>query len=198
MSTTTLRSEIWGDQFTKLQVESFASIVLAQLPFPPLPLLALKGEDARETHASTHDLLAQALVSEQVRGQQGLGDVSERKLEILKQLQAEVHGLWEVRVRSDTAPTVDACYEAFQRHFRAFMALFPGSPDLRFGKMADVDRGSTVWMQTHQHLQARLSNTVGVGEEALVLPVRADASASYANLIAAYAAELHSYGREND
>lgn len=193
-----VNKNIWGDQFTKLQVESFVSIVLAQLPFPPMPFRVLKGEDALDAYGSTHDLLAQALVSEQVQGRPAPENINEKKMQILKDLQKEIFGLWEVRVCSDTSKTVEACYEAFARHFRNFMKLFPGSADIRIATMEDVDKKSTVWNQAYEHMRARLSNTVPIGEEAVVLPISLNKSSSYKQIVAAYAAELHSYGCDTD
>jgi hypothetical protein len=44
------------------ELSAFASMVVASLPFPPLPVLVLQGEDGEYGVASSFDLLQQAIV----------------------------------------------------------------------------------------------------------------------------------------
>jgi len=48
---------------SKQQVDAFSSMVLVALPFPPMPVCCLKGDDNEDAVMSSHDLIARCMAS---------------------------------------------------------------------------------------------------------------------------------------
>ena len=48
---------------SKQQIDAFSSMVLVALPFPPMPVCCLKGDDNEDAVMSSHDLIARCMAS---------------------------------------------------------------------------------------------------------------------------------------
>lgn len=168
-------------------------MILLQLPFPPLPVLARNGH-GREAVASSHDLLGQAIAVSLLGGQSGVAG-EEQKIHVLKRLNAEVAAEW---VRAATPfggaanwrnVPVSGIYEVYCRFFRSFMACYPGCPDLRICPHTDVLPGMAPYEQAVQHLRAQ--QTYVVGDHASAPPVQTGLH-SYSDLLRIYAMGMFS------
>ena len=79
------------------EASAFASMVVASLPFPPLPVLVLQGEDGVYGMASSFDLLQQAIVVQQLGcvPPGDLRDLVQGKKAILDQLRTDMTAHYE-------------------------------------------------------------------------------------------------------
>lgn len=145
---------------------AFASMVLAGLPFPPLPVMVQQGEDGEYAIASSFDLLQQAIVAQQVAQQAGhviagncAADVVASKTAILQQLLHDMtahvqDALENEKLHQDAF--VEKAYDIYCSAFRAYLLKnYPVcSQDLRFYPMADVSKTHTLIDHARSHLQA--------------------------------------------
>jgi hypothetical protein len=169
---------------SRLSVSALASMVVAQLPFPPMPLCVVRGGD--EAFCSSHDLLGSAVAVQMCSGaQDGAAATVAAKAAVLQRLQRDVFALVEREGDGDEA--VARGYVRFQAGFREYMAFYPGSVDLRFRALGDVDPRSAVCTQAAAHLRA-IARLEGC-EVALD-------SDRYVDVLRAYLRLLHAYGRE--
>ena len=163
---------------------------------PPLPVRVLRGGE--EAIASGHDLLASAMACRLATpGHMYSSDAQqardvEKKSQILLGLLHETREVWE-RVLSEQMSLdagTDAVYTIFQVAFRSYLAMYPGSPDIRVLGMADIDIDSVVGRQGVEHLRAYTAGFIDDGNpitEELQLP------GTYRELIAQYAASLYTF-----
>lgn len=173
---------------SRRELDACVSMILLQLPFPPLPVLALNGH-GRETVASSHDLLSQAIGVSLLAGRSGVADEA-RKMRVLQRLNAEVAAEW-VRAAAPLGGaanwrvvSVRGIYDLYCRHFRAFMAFYPGSPDLRICPHTEVFPGMAPYEHAVQHLCAQ--ETYVAGDDAPMPRVR-EGVHSYSDLLRIYA-----------
>lgn len=176
----TLRME---DQITsRHDVEARVAMIMLQLPFPPLPVVVI-NENGDETMGSSHDLLASVLAVSIVAQTHPTSQQLETKTYILETLNKEIAISWQKAVETmmdermclesnadKPASTaiykntnskiwrlvdVEPCYELYCQWFRAYMACYPGSPDLRMFPLYSVTRDDLPFAHAVEHLQAR-------------------------------------------
>ena len=149
-----------------------------------MPLCVVRGGD--EAFCSSHDLLGSAVAVQMCSGaQDGAAATVAAKAAVLQRLQRDVFALVEREGDSDDA--VARGYLRFQAGFREYMAFYPGSVDLRFRALGDVDPRSAVCTQAAAHLRA-IARLEGCD-------VALD-SDRYVDVLRAYLRLLHAYGRE--
>jgi len=182
------------------ELRALASMVVASLPFPPLPVMVLQGEDGADGLASSFDLLQTAVLNSQL-GLRPAGRDAEAlarsKQATLERLQADMAALyveadWK-NATDDWAP-VQRAYEIYCAAFRTYLLdhYAISSRDLRFYPLAAVAPDSLLVQQGSSHWNAgRL----------LADPAACDACGgahfgSYAALIRAYALDLATLPRE--
>lgn len=177
------------DVVSRRELDVLASMCIAQLPFPPMPLCVLRGSECSDGICSSHDLLAtaisvhytacrlQPLTAEDERVRM------EKKRDILVSLQRMVH---DAVARS---ASVQEIYETFQQHFRQYMQLYQACGDLRFKPIEFVERGGPLVQQAKDHVAG-----MGIIESCMYTI----ASSGYDDVITAYAQILHSYGLGDD
>ena len=168
------------------ELDVVGSLVVAQLPFPPMPLVVRRG-DGTEDFCSSHDLLASAVKVYYATGCAQSVDNEEEvrrmhaKTAILLDLQRRVHDCVEA------GEDVQAAYEVYQDCFRQYMLLYQTSADLRFLPLGAVDPAHTITQQAAEHMRG-----LAEMEQCAV----AAASDRYPDVVAAYARHLHAYGRD--
>lgn len=131
--------------------------IISTLPFPAMPVSALVGQDNADATASSHDLFASMIGVHMLRCQHDPDAVdhhrqTEDKIAILHALYADIQEAFSKDERR--APDSEILYLAFQTRFRQYLALYPGSPDVRFASMHSVAKGDTVHSQTADHVAA--------------------------------------------
>ena len=170
---------------SRQHVSAIASMVISQLPFPPMPVLITKnGED---TFCSSHDLMASAIavnfvdrsLSEEHHMNKREQKVMEQKEKILTNLQRTVADICD----REPVTFVTTCYNEFQIHFRAYMQFYPGSGDICFFPMHTVDSKHGIIQQACQHLRA-----LGIQETASVC-----VTDHYESILCLYCQMLHGY-----
>lgn len=147
-------------------------MIMVNLPFPPLPVVASRG-DSGEGTASSHDLLSSAVGCALVQPFEHSGDrfdVIQLKMQILQNLHMDVSKANDTWIKCTAAKSdpigasmaVQSAYSAFCTHFRSYMRLYPGSPDLRIRNLCDVCPDSPLIQQGREHLRAQLANIDGL------------------------------------
>lgn len=152
-------------------------MVIAQLPFPPMPMCVVVGEDREDGICSSHDLLARAIAVQHIYSRGEIepsfapSDLMEKKTAVVTDLLEDLLKLSRTLPKNmtdygnilcpvDIRPSLDASliqniYQIFQRHFRAYFSLYPStSHDIRFHDIDTVDASSLVMKQAISHLHA--------------------------------------------
>jgi len=167
------------------EVRALASMVVASLPFPPLPVMVLQGEDCVDGMASSYDLL-QTAVTNNMLGVRVLGQdaemIARSKQAVLEQLQRDLAALLASSFCADF-PDWQAYHilcDAFREYFVKHYAT--STHDLRFYPMDDVDVHSLLMRQGSSHWNAgrMLAGEFKSGVQ----------FGSYKDLIRAYALDL--------
>jgi hypothetical protein len=180
------------------ELRALASMVVASLPFPPLPVMVLWGEDAADGLASSFDLLQTAVMNAHMtRAKLGFSLAGKSEQEIARSKQATLEKLQQdlAALHAQTADATDAAirenvfldgaYHLYCTAFRDYLLEhYPASTrDLRFYPLAAVAPDSQLMSQGSSHWNAsRLSfvaDTCGC-----------EHFGSYKQLIRAYALDL--------
>jgi hypothetical protein len=175
------------------ELRALASMVVASLPFPPLPVMVLWGEDATDGLASSFDLLQTAVMNSHLRPPSSWSEqqqLARSKQATLEKLQRDMAALY-AQTAGATDPDVDehiflsGAYELYCAAFRSYLLEhYPASTrDLRFYPLAAVAPDSQLMSQGSSHWNAsRLSlvcDTCG-----------GDHFGCYKQLVRAYAVDL--------
>jgi hypothetical protein len=172
------------------EARALASMVVASLPFPPLPVIVLQGEDGADGLASSFDLLQTAVLNSQL-GLRPAGQDAEAlarsKQATLERLQADMAALYveaDWKNATDDWALVQCAYEIFCAAFRSYLLdhYAISSRDLRFFPLAAVDPDSLLVRQGVSHWNA---SRLSYGGDAAGKPF-----GSYTALLRAYALDL--------
>jgi hypothetical protein len=140
------------------EARAMAGMVVASLPFPPLPVMVLQGEDSADGMASSFDLLHTAILN----WQQGLRPVGRdvhaavrSKQETLQRLLFDMAALYkEYENCTEDVEFVERAYEIYCCSFRSYLLdhYATSLSDLRFYPLASVApdslllrQGSSLW-----------------------------------------------------
>lgn len=144
------------------ELRALASMVVASLPFPPLPVMVLQGEDGADGLASSFDLLQTAVMNAQL----GLGpadrdaeELARGKAAVLAELQRDMAALYveaDWRNATDDWAPVQRAYEIFCAAFRSYLLdhYAVSTRDLRFYPLAAVAPDSVLVQQGSSHWNA--------------------------------------------
>jgi len=140
------------------EVRALASMVVASLPFPPLPVMVLQGEDGVDGMASSYDLLQTAVTNNMLGVRIGLGQdaelIARSKQAVLEQLQRDLAALLASSFCADFPDwqayqiLCDAFREYFVKHYAT------NTHDMRFFPMDSVDVDSLLMRQGSSHWNA--------------------------------------------
>lgn len=144
-------------------LNSLASMIITQLPFPSLPIVALRQTESDgivDDVCSSHDLLSRGIAvqvtTEASKTAAAARSREETKIRVLHSLPAAIQAAYQTPHASD-AEKAEAVYAVFCAHFREFMQAYPRtSTDLRFLPMSAVAGTDLVVAQSRTHLQAML------------------------------------------
>lgn len=164
---------------TQFEVQAVAAMVLANIPYPPLPVVAGRGECAVESVASSHDILLSAISAQLVNTQLASTTVKllhDRKCDILHNLHLDLSQAWD---KNGSRKALLRCYDIIRASFRSYLALYPGSPDLRLLPADSVVKNDLVHRQGLQHLQ---NGSIACDHHTAA----SDPAESYPNLLQAY------------
>jgi hypothetical protein len=164
------------------ELRALASMVVASLPFPPLPVMVMKGDEGADGMASSYDLLQTAVMNSTMLDNNNAQSIAESKQATLAALQRNI-ALINVSSFGCDFPTLQA-YEIYCGAFREYLLKHyaTSTQDLRFYPLDAVSCDSLLMQQGISHWKAGqlLSGDVDAGKN----------FASYEQLIAAYAQDL--------
>jgi hypothetical protein len=166
-------------------IQSHAAMVVTQLPFPPMPVMVVRGSE--ESFCSSHDLMAAAIsvafFDTLKSGCKTAEDATKSKQALLLQLQRDI---WSICEREGiTNEAVEKSYALFQEAYREYMKTYPCSNDIRFQSMDFVDGKNTIVKQATSHLRS-MAMMEGANS--------ATVSDSYRDIIKSYCVNMHAYG----
>jgi hypothetical protein len=139
------------------ELSAFASMVVTSLPFPPLPVLVLQGQDGEYGMASSYDLLQTAIQNAQLGIRvQGLDDatLAQSKAAVLHELQRDMAALVASSFCADF-PDWQA-YQIYCGAFREYLLKHyaTSTQDLRFYPLDAVGPDSVLMQQGTSHWKA--------------------------------------------
>lgn len=178
-----------------------AGMVVASLPFPPLPVMVLQGEENADSMASSFDLLHTAIMNWQ-HGLRPFGRdihaIARGKQETLQRLMSDMAALYEECKHSEKDDIkeddvfVEKAYEIYCCSFRSYLLnhYATSTSDLRFYPLASVSQDSLLLRQgtSHWHAGKLLSSNGELCKE--------DSFASYSEMLRAYALDLGQLARD--
>ena len=144
------------------ELRAIASMVVASLPFPPLPVMVLQGEDSADGLASSFDLLQTAVMNAQLGlrpGGKEAEELARGKAAVLAELQRDMAALYveaDWRNATDDWAPVQRAYEIFCAAFRSYLLdhYAVSTRDLRFYPLAAVAPDSVLVQQGNSHWNA--------------------------------------------
>ena len=178
-----------------------AGMVVASLPFPPLPVMVLQGEENADSMASSFDLLHTAIMNWQ-HGLRPFGRdihaIARGKQETLQRLMSDMAALYEECKHSEKDDIkeddvfVEKAYEIYCCSFRSYLLnhYATSTSDLRFYPLASVSQDSLLLRQGTSHWNAGklLSSNGELSKE--------DSFASYSEMLRTYALDLGQLARD--
>ena len=191
MDETSLRAVSGASVISLRDLDALASMVIATLPFPPLPLMVSQGTDAESATASSFDLLKQAIILQKMIGThrpaEKIAEVKQSQLRALQQemLQHCSSGSSDGHLTNiDSDEWLDAAYLIYCTHFRSyFVENYPTcSRDLRFEPIDSVAPSHLIMQQAVSHATASL---IMAGEDSMNLSF-----ARYRDVVRYYARDL--------
>jgi len=110
--------------------EARIAIILVSLPFPPMPVLACRGEDATDGVCSSHDLHAVMIATDMQRAVQGA--ITEEQQERRRDAKCMVLNAMHERIRlvlmradgGDGPDVCEQCYDLLRDGLRSYWALY--------------------------------------------------------------------------
>jgi len=137
------------------EARALASMVVASLPFPPLPVMVLQGEDGEDGMASSFDLLQTAVLNAQLMpADRDAAELARSKAAVLEKLQRDMAALLAASFGGDL-PDGQA-YEIYCAAFRTYLLdhYAISSRDLRFYPLGAVAPDSVLVQQGSSHWNA--------------------------------------------
>ena len=173
---------------------AFSSMVITNLPFPPLPVVVLHG-NGKEGMASSFDLFSQAIIAMQFADSHATMSTSQlidKKKETLNQLLSDIHTQtqsFSTNLKKDEETLwLDKIYTTYCSAFREYLiSYYPTcTKDLRFFPMDFVDSSHVIIQQARSHIAANTSLTQN-GDHQTQPEIN-----EYSDVIRLYALDVHS------
>lgn len=174
------------------ETSAFASMVISSLPFPPLPVLVLQGQDGEYGMASSYDLLQTAIMNARmgIRVQrQDSATIALSKAAVLNDLQRDMAALLASSscVNFPDLQAYDIYCSAFREYLLKHYAT--STHDLRFYPLDAVGADSVLMQQGASHWNA---SRVLCGE----CVNSTSCFMTYTQMISCYASDLATLGAE--
>lgn len=159
---------------SKQHLHAHVQMILTNLPFPPLPVVACDN-----SVASSHDMLHSAIACTLLSNQH-TPHIASQKLAILARVQEAVAEAFVTYLHTE-APDVSPIYKIYTEAVREYLALYPGiDTRLCFYPYESVAASDTIVTQAQRHLTAYSRGVEGgIGIPAV--------SNSYTDILLAYA-----------
>jgi hypothetical protein len=179
---------------TQHGLHAFASMVITNLPFPPLPIMVRTG-DGEEGVGSSFDLFNQAVIAMSMAGDHASLSKDElvaNKTVTLTTLHTNMachysrHLLDNAKCKANNPPSKAWILEAYGIYCNSFRDYLlknyaVTSQDLRFMPMESVDKDSVVMEHAKSHVKGSFMLAIGAKEEDVpTLPTYTDVIRYYA------------------
>lgn len=192
------------------EVYAFAAMIMASLPFPPMPVCVNQGEDKEDGMASSFDIFQQAIIAEQAR-QLLPEDMSietlNKKYALLEDLQNKMQAHYASAVqeaRNKNLPVnqctytnawIEQAYNIYTSAFRNYvLSCYPVcTSDLRFFPLSHVDKNHTIMKHALSHI-ANMCMQSGISR----VKEQVNALHTFKDVIHFYAVDLGSLQDDND
>lgn len=152
------------------------ALAIYAFPCPPLPLLALRGEDGDTDVVSSHDLLLTGMGFSRRKRREALEAQMQGQTALLAAYSAELDAIHA------SGADVESLYAALQSYTRRTVGLYlekdPADVDARFAPLDCVSRGDLVHQRAAEHLS--LHHSMCTGRE---LPLEGLLALSYPDLL---------------
>lgn len=153
---------VFMDIVSQNELHAFSSMIIANMPYPPLPMVVLNDETQAESMASSHDIWQRAIIADYMNQTVKDSKALELKKNILNELmysiQAFVANLTaqEKHNKKMHDNNIVKVYEIFCASFRKYFLQFYSntSQDLRFYPVWHVAATDKVVAQAQSHLKA--------------------------------------------
>ena len=161
---------------TQHGLHAFASMVIAGLPFPPLPIMVRRG-DGEEGIGSSFDLFNQAIIAMHLAGdhaQLSKDDLVQSKTALLTKLHLNMSCHYSTHLMQSggkairpSAAWVEQAYAIYCNAFREYLLTnyAVSSQDLRFLPIDSVDANSTIMHHARSHVKSEFMLTQGADIE---------------------------------
>lgn len=209
--------EIYPEQLfeqieSKYEAYAFASMIMASLPFPPLPVVVNCGEDMQDGMASSFDLTQQAIMADQANVYTTKKSdlvVMQKKLKILKNLHINMQEHFQdaVKIACDNQQSIAQCtnttewiekaYEIYTTNLRKYLLdCYPNcTSDLRFFPIQDVPNDHVIMDHAKSHVQSMLLQVNNFDQISGAQSICSNLN-TYADVIHYYACDLGSLPNE--
>ena len=151
------------DILSQNEFHAFSSMIITNLPYPPLPVVVLDDETKTESMASSHDIWQRAIIADYMdtTKKQDENILTDKKI-ILSELMHALHTfisnltIEEKKNKQMHETNIARVYELFCSSFRKYFLKFHSntSQDLRFYPVHHVAATDKVVNQTQSHLKA--------------------------------------------
>ena len=154
---------VFMDIVSQNELHAFSSMIIANMPYPPLPVVVLNDETQSESMASSHDIWQRAIIADYINQTTKEHDKTlELKKNILNELMYAMQTfvvnltLDERHNKKMHETNIAKVYEIFCASFRNYFLQFYSntSQDLRFYSMHHVAATDKVVAQAQSHLKA--------------------------------------------
>ena len=145
------------------EYHSLSSMIITNMPYPPLPVVVLQSDDQFESMASSHDLWQRAIMADYMNHKHNTSkEIQAQKTEVLNELMNNLRTCL-LSMTSETLSSkkmtdgeLELVYEIFCKSFRTYFLKFYShtSDDLRFFPMHHVAKTDKVVRQAQSHLKA--------------------------------------------
>ena len=165
--------QIFQEIESQYEAYAFASMIMASLPFPPLPVCVNRGEDMEDGMASSFDLLQQAIMADQANINTTKKNdilIMQKKIEILKKLHEDMQKHYAnaskiacdkketIAQHTNTVQWIEQAYLIYTTHLRKYLLdCYPNcSSDLRFFSYEDVPMDHVLIDHAKSHIQSMI------------------------------------------
>ena len=180
---------------TQHGLHALASMVMASLPFPPLPIMARRG-DGEEGIGSSFDLFNQAIIAMHLAGKHATltkDELVQSKTALLTKLHLNMSCHYAThlmqaggKAKAPSTAWVQQAYTIYCNAFREYLLTnyAVSSQDLRFLPLDSVDAKSTIMQHAKSHVTSEFMQTQGADmQDVPCLP-------TYKKVIEYYAVDL--------
>ena len=143
--------------------EARIAIILVALPFPPMPVVACRGEDAVDSVCSSHDLHAVMIATDMQRALQGAVTAEQQegrknaKCIVLNEMHDRIRTVLARADGGDGPDACEQCYDVLRDALRKYWALYSHEcSDVRICGMDSILPCDLVYKHMLAYVQANL------------------------------------------